>query len=79
MVRLVRATTDRNPPTLGGGGCQAYISEELVPKLLNRNNNMMNGALQKVEALQKELDAIQELAACAAGKLHQVDEEAQPG
>ena len=23
MARLVRAATDRNPPTLGGGGCQA--------------------------------------------------------
>ena len=22
MVRLVRAAADRNPPTLGGGGCQ---------------------------------------------------------
>ena len=22
MARLVRAATDRNPPTLGGGGCQ---------------------------------------------------------
>ena len=24
MARLVRAATDRNPPTLGGGGCQIY-------------------------------------------------------
>ena len=23
MVRLVRAATDRNPPTSGGGGCQS--------------------------------------------------------
>ena len=23
MARLVRAATDRNPPTLGGGGCQS--------------------------------------------------------
>ena len=22
MARLIRAATDRNPPTLGGGGCQ---------------------------------------------------------
>ena len=24
MVWLVRAATDRNPPSLGGGGCQKY-------------------------------------------------------
>ena len=24
MARLVRAATDRNPPTLGGGGCQRH-------------------------------------------------------
>ena len=24
MARLVRAATDRNPPTLGGGGCQKH-------------------------------------------------------
>ena len=24
MARLVRAATDRNPPTLGGGGCQNF-------------------------------------------------------
>ena len=26
MARLVRAATDRNPPTLGGGGCQESVS-----------------------------------------------------
>lgn len=25
MARLVRAATDRNPPTLGGGGCQVRM------------------------------------------------------
>ena len=25
MARLIRAATDRNPPTLGGGGCQVLI------------------------------------------------------
>lgn len=25
MARLVRAATDRNPPTLGGGGCQVVF------------------------------------------------------
>ena len=25
MARLVRAATDRNPPTSGGGGCQVTV------------------------------------------------------
>ena len=27
MARLVRAATDRNPPTSGGGGCQRAATE----------------------------------------------------
>lgn len=32
VARLVRAATDRNPPTLGGGGCQAI--QRLVGAML---------------------------------------------
>lgn len=35
MARLVRAATDRNPPTLGGGGCQGYRYKVLA-EMLNR-------------------------------------------
>ena len=31
MARLVRAATDRNPPTLGGGGCQLQLSSSDSP------------------------------------------------
>ena len=31
MVRLVRAATDRNPPSLGGGGCQPNIASCNLP------------------------------------------------
>ena len=38
MARLVRAATDRNPPTLGGGGCQRsgmlYIKVTVVDDVL---------------------------------------------
>ena len=30
MARLIRAATDRNPPTLGGGGCQLTAQSELA-------------------------------------------------
>lgn len=32
VARLVRASTDRNPPTLGGGGCQ--VIQRLVGAML---------------------------------------------
>jgi hypothetical protein len=32
VARLVRAATDRNPPTLGGGGCQ--VIQRLVGAML---------------------------------------------
>lgn len=31
MARLVRAATDRNPPTLGGGGCQLSRVSQGLP------------------------------------------------
>ena len=34
MVWLVRATTDRNPPTSGGGGCQ-HENSPFVPFVEN--------------------------------------------
>ena len=42
MVRLVRAATDRNPPTSGGGGCQI---QWLIFLLIG--NTMKNTMLRK--------------------------------
>lgn len=45
MARLVRAATDRNPPTLGGGGCQSIYGKEQTKFALAQNDYTGNNAV----------------------------------
>lgn len=48
MARLVRAATDRNPPTLGGGGCQQGITPWDMQTLANVASRGYNPLQQEV-------------------------------
>ena len=61
MARLVRVATDRNPPTLGGGGCQSIAF--LVTEELNKYIEI-SGYVDKLEARLSEIYEQNQAAPC---------------